>query len=154
MFICIGLGIGTTCGYLIGSWLARDRISVPCMKAIACVSYKSKDVSPIQLVLIYQITLISFVECEIAKVGTTESAGGHGCADQSACRVDKPPRRTNRPWIWPNTAMYRAAIPRQILSRIAVDVGQSVCWGCGGCWQRLSQRIGDRGRSVVCGPVL
>ncbi|XP_063708074.1 reticulon-4-interacting protein 1, mitochondrial-like [Culicoides brevitarsis] len=42
-FVLIGLGFGTTGGFLLGLWLARPHLAEPIMKAVACVSYKDSD---------------------------------------------------------------------------------------------------------------
>ena len=44
-FVCVGLGIGTTGGILLGMWMARPHFSSPVMRAIACFSFKDADVS-------------------------------------------------------------------------------------------------------------
>lgn len=44
-YVCIGLGIGTTCGYMIGCWVARPYYPSPVMKAVACLALKDPDVS-------------------------------------------------------------------------------------------------------------
>lgn len=44
-FICIGLSIGTTCGYFIGTWMARPYYPTPVMKAVACYNFREPDVN-------------------------------------------------------------------------------------------------------------
>lgn len=44
-FVCIGLGVGTTCGYFIGTWIARSYYPSPVMKAVACFNFREPDVS-------------------------------------------------------------------------------------------------------------
>lgn len=43
-YVCIGLGIGTTCGYMIGTWIARPYYPNPVMKAVACLAFREPDV--------------------------------------------------------------------------------------------------------------
>lgn len=40
----IGLSVGTTCGYLIGTWVARPYYPSPVMKAVACLAFRDPDV--------------------------------------------------------------------------------------------------------------
>ncbi|XP_055704646.1 reticulon-4-interacting protein 1, mitochondrial-like isoform X2 [Phlebotomus papatasi] len=35
-FVCVGLGLGTAGGFLLGLWLARPSVSAPVMKSISC----------------------------------------------------------------------------------------------------------------------
>ncbi|XP_031628018.1 reticulon-4-interacting protein 1, mitochondrial-like isoform X2 [Contarinia nasturtii] len=42
-YVCIGLSIGTTCGYVIGTWIARPFYPVPVMKAVACLTLRDPD---------------------------------------------------------------------------------------------------------------
>lgn len=42
-YICIGLSIGTTCGYFIGTWIARPYYPSPVMKAVACLAFREPD---------------------------------------------------------------------------------------------------------------
>lgn len=42
-FVLIGLGFGTTGGFLLGLWLARPHLAEPIMKAVACISFRDND---------------------------------------------------------------------------------------------------------------
>lgn len=44
-YVIIGIGIGTTCGYMIGTWIARPYYPSPVMKAVACLAFREPDVS-------------------------------------------------------------------------------------------------------------
>lgn len=44
-YVCIGLSIGTACGYIIGTWIARPYYPSPVMKAVACLAFRDPDVS-------------------------------------------------------------------------------------------------------------
>lgn len=43
IFVCIGFGIGSTCGYMIGTWLTRPYYPRPVMKAVACLGFWHPD---------------------------------------------------------------------------------------------------------------